>query len=173
MAWCHQATSHYSNHCSPRSISPYGITRLQWVNKPPGLRKGTVTMVWKMVDISTDHVSPKCNGALGKPNLYLDQPITKAWYQPIGGHVSYPTDSRIATRLGLCISLCWPDSSSPWSVMSWYVVSALVITSYAEALKLTKHRISYLLPLILMVIYLCVCVCLIFFFSIMEMVKYI
>ena len=31
MAWCLQATSHYLNHCWLRSISPYGITRPQWV----------------------------------------------------------------------------------------------------------------------------------------------
>ena len=39
------------------------------------------------------------------PNLYLNQPITKAWCQPTGSHVSYPTDSPIATRLILCSSL--------------------------------------------------------------------
>ena len=32
MAWCHQAASHYLNQCWPRSLSPYGITRPQWVN---------------------------------------------------------------------------------------------------------------------------------------------
>ena len=31
MAWCHQATSHYLNQCWPRSLSPYGVTRPQWV----------------------------------------------------------------------------------------------------------------------------------------------
>ena len=31
MAWCHQATSHYLSHCRPRSMSPYCITRPQWV----------------------------------------------------------------------------------------------------------------------------------------------
>ena len=31
MAWCRQATSHYLSHCWPRSMSPYGITRPQWV----------------------------------------------------------------------------------------------------------------------------------------------
>ena len=33
MAWCHQATSHYLSQCWPSSMSPYGITRPQWVNK--------------------------------------------------------------------------------------------------------------------------------------------
>ena len=32
MAWCHQATSHYLSQCWPRSMSPYGVTRPQWVN---------------------------------------------------------------------------------------------------------------------------------------------
>ena len=32
MAWCHKATSHYLNQCWPRSPTPYGITRPQWVN---------------------------------------------------------------------------------------------------------------------------------------------
>ena len=31
MAWCRQATSHYLSQCWPRSMSPNGITRLQWV----------------------------------------------------------------------------------------------------------------------------------------------
>ena len=32
MAWCHQATSHYLNQCWPRSISPQGVAKPQWVN---------------------------------------------------------------------------------------------------------------------------------------------
>ena len=32
MARCHQATSHYLSQCSPRSLSPHGVTRPQWVN---------------------------------------------------------------------------------------------------------------------------------------------
>ena len=30
MAWCRQATSHYLSQCWPRSMSPNGITGLQW-----------------------------------------------------------------------------------------------------------------------------------------------
>ena len=32
MAWCRQATSHYLSQCWPRSLSPYGAIRPQWVN---------------------------------------------------------------------------------------------------------------------------------------------
>ena len=31
MAWCREATSHYLSQCWPISMSPYGITRPQWV----------------------------------------------------------------------------------------------------------------------------------------------
>ena len=31
-AWCPQATSHYLSHCWPRSMSPYDVTRSQWIN---------------------------------------------------------------------------------------------------------------------------------------------
>ena len=31
MAWCRRATSHYLSQCWPRSLTPYGITRPQWV----------------------------------------------------------------------------------------------------------------------------------------------
>ena len=34
MAWCRQATSHYLNQCWPRSSTPYGVTRHQWVKLP-------------------------------------------------------------------------------------------------------------------------------------------
>ena len=35
MAWCRQATSHYLSQCWPTSLSPYGVTRAQWVNDLP------------------------------------------------------------------------------------------------------------------------------------------
>ena len=35
MAWCRQATSHYLSQCWPRYLSPYGVTRSQWVNWSP------------------------------------------------------------------------------------------------------------------------------------------
>ena len=31
MAWCRQATSHYLSQCWPRSLSPYSVSRPQWV----------------------------------------------------------------------------------------------------------------------------------------------
>ena len=34
MAWCCQAISHYLSQCWPRSMSPYCVTRPQWVKDP-------------------------------------------------------------------------------------------------------------------------------------------
>ena len=36
IAWCRQARSHYLSQCWPRSVSPYGVTRAQWVNRVVG-----------------------------------------------------------------------------------------------------------------------------------------
>ena len=41
MAWCHQATSHYVSQCWPRFMSPYGVTRPQWVK--------TLAMRWTQI----------------------------------------------------------------------------------------------------------------------------
>ena len=34
MAWCRQVTNYYLNQYWPRSMSPYGVTRPQWVKQP-------------------------------------------------------------------------------------------------------------------------------------------
>ena len=33
MAWCRQAPNHYLSQCWPRSMSPYGVIRPQWVKR--------------------------------------------------------------------------------------------------------------------------------------------
>ena len=38
MAWCRQSTSHYPSQCWPRSMSPYGVTRPQWVKSLKTMR---------------------------------------------------------------------------------------------------------------------------------------
>ena len=66
-------------------------------------------------------------------NLYLHHPITKAWCQPIGGHVSYPTDDPIATRLELCSSL-WDPQRDSLTVM-------LLCMAHLNIKTLTYHQI--------------------------------
>ena len=45
MAWCSQATSHYLNQCWPRSPTPYGVIRPQWV-KAPGHSSHIIIIEW-------------------------------------------------------------------------------------------------------------------------------
>ena len=53
MAWCRQATSHYMSQCWPRSLSPSGIMRPQWVKyfmagvKSMDTRDLNGTLKWK------------------------------------------------------------------------------------------------------------------------------
>ena len=45
MAWCCQATSHYLNLCWPRSMSPYGVARPQWV-KSQQWSSNQIELLW-------------------------------------------------------------------------------------------------------------------------------
>ena len=51
MAWCRQASSHYLNQCWPKSPTPYGITRLQWVKY---VSSGSTRPVGPFMDWSPD-----------------------------------------------------------------------------------------------------------------------
>ena len=42
MAWCRQATSYYLSQCWPRSVSPFGVTRPQWVDGGQHIFNGQV-----------------------------------------------------------------------------------------------------------------------------------
>ena len=48
MAWCRQATSHYLSQCWPRSLSPYGAIRPQWVKLRKWTKVITVLGLWKI-----------------------------------------------------------------------------------------------------------------------------
>ena len=66
MAWCRQATSHYLSQCCPRSMSPYGVIRPQWVKTVfPGIGISIIkirqschwgTMFWSFSTI-TSHLT--------------------------------------------------------------------------------------------------------------------
>ena len=62
MAWCRQATSHYLSQCWPRAVSPYGVTRPQWVNSfwP------TFKTKYKMLETETAYEDKAITVLLGK-----------------------------------------------------------------------------------------------------------
>ena len=72
----------------------------------------TIKGLWNTVEIFTGHMSlrymafyPETIVDEAPLNLYSNQPFTIRWWQPIGGRVSYTTDSPTATSLGLGSSL--------------------------------------------------------------------
>ena len=95
------------------------------VTQPPCTALMTGNLKWSSVSaVQGDCQWPQKNGGNShqsyeptihcnwvNPNLYLEQPITKGWCQPIRSHASYHTDSPTATRMGLCSSLtcCWDN----------------------------------------------------------------
>ena len=53
-------------------------------------------------------------------HIFIDQSITKGGYHLIGGHVSYPSDSPITTKLGLWSSLGQPGGPVTNGVIEYF-----------------------------------------------------
>ena len=83
MALCSQATSHQLSQCWPRSMSPYGITRPQWVN---------------------------CF-ILGSVNPFVQLPVYYGtiYYKCMLMHILCPRSMDWNSSLLLVISLWWPE----------------------------------------------------------------
>ena len=83
MAWCHQATSHYLSQCWPRSLSPYGVTRPQWV--------------MRLVGLSLDCGNPHLQWILDK--LQCIMCICDQWEFPPVFRGPWPSHNRVQTAL--------------------------------------------------------------------------
>ena len=57
MAWCHQATSHYLSQWWPRPVSPYGITRPQWVKPHMIIPLAIGAVQWSCISLKFGQVS--------------------------------------------------------------------------------------------------------------------
>ena len=88
MAWCRQTTSHYLSQCWPRSVSPYGVIRPQWVKAKPH-------------EISIVH------------NLFLSYPIVLKF----GTFLSYPIVLKFGTEYSTCsdIALLCAKLQNDWT----------------------------------------------------------
>ena len=64
------------------------------------LCKGTVSDIWKIMEVPNDRLGPELIATEAFSILYLNQPITNRWVR-----VLYPADSTTATRLWRCNSL--------------------------------------------------------------------
>ena len=96
MAWCRQATSHYLSQCWPGSLSPYDVTRPQWVN--------AAVKTWWPWDAIRGHRTESTLASGTKP---LPDPMLNS-HQQSGTKLNLVAKS-LATKFGFV---------SDWSVVS-------------------------------------------------------
>ena len=107
MAWCHQVTSHFPCQCWLRSVSPYGVTRPQWVNSlDPGrcgcnLKFAIFKLIWR-----GDLLSISCEITLRWMTQDLSDDLSTlvqvmAWCHQATSHY---------------LDQCWPISMMPYGV---------------------------------------------------------
>ena len=103
MAWCHQATSHYLSPCWPRSLSPFGVTRPQWVN----------SQIWSPTD--SPHQVPLMKKVFPSHNLIM---CPTHWEVVLESWVCSDPSKRIQESF---ITLDWCQKV-------WFVQSPLIKT---------------------------------------------
>ena len=83
LAWCHQAPSHYLSQRWPRYMSPYGITRPQWVNTLPENNRVVVTTEFPIRLLKPRQVNPNVSHFLYQAlwnDCRMQCCITSKWY---------------------------------------------------------------------------------------------
>ena len=117
---------------------------------------------WPLENVGNSHQSrgPEFIATDAFLNLYLDQPITKRWCQPVGGHAPFHTESPNATRLGLMMTssngnifrvtgpMCGEFTGHRWPVMRSFDFSFICawINAWVNDHKvgdLIRHRTHY------------------------------
>ena len=79
MAWCRQATSHYLSQCWPRSLSPYGVTRPQWMK-----RLGACHLQVANLQLSCSDLQLSCSDLTTWPSIrILATVMTSRQYIPL------------------------------------------------------------------------------------------
>ena len=120
MAWCRQATSHYLSQCWPRSMSPYGVIRPQWVN----------TVISEYSGYSTRRVQFHWLEAVAKRDIYAPS-VLQTGTQPIR-----PTTTHMLMGIGnrncvyMTLNYCWISLIFQWYMLNYLVVAK--ITAYHE-----------------------------------------
>ena len=117
MAWCRQATSYYLNQCWPRSQTPYGITRPQWVNS----LWPSDAIWWNRSGSTLVQVMACC---LMSPSLYLNQCwLLEKLVKPCGIQLTAISQETIKISIhGMCLEninlklqyVNFQDSNGPW-----------------------------------------------------------
>ena len=120
MAWCRQATSHYLNQCWPRSPTPYGITRPQWVNSLAPGKCGRVfeCIIFKFI-IQNSRLGTHCETALRwMPLNFTNEKSTLFQLMAFMPSGNKPLSEPMLIHY---LGKCWPRSMSQYSILRQWV----------------------------------------------------
>ena len=106
MAWCRQATSHYLNQCWPRSLSPYGVTRPQWVKLNSSLPSDTIQHVLINTALGNGLV-PVRHPAITQTNVESLSDFREIQIKIQFWSKKMPSKMLSAKRQSFCWGLCW------------------------------------------------------------------
>ena len=106
MAWCRQAPSHYLSQCWPRSMSPYGVIRPQWVNHILMIHSDLMLM---LQDISVDR------STLVQTNIILVQIMARCRQTTcylLPAEMQIPSSViPLGITIDLCVNSLWPGDA--------------------------------------------------------------
>ena len=105
ITWCHQAPSHCLTQCWPSSMSPYGVTRPQWVNMYTYVNKSHINTLrhsnwpWTTVLHLNGFDFPKVHRITYLRLQHIKGPVSERrnpmslfWYPILQQFQAYPTD---------------------------------------------------------------------------------
>ena len=144
IAWCRQATSHYLSQWWPRSLSPYGVTRPQWV-KVKNMNEHFSNHI--QLDIHT--VNTSYTEFLGENIIYFHfvSFLKTGMAQvveilPVGRHgpinLTHSISAR-ATAVIVSVTFVWNDKQKALWERQWMKgMKLLQITLYTHSIPLTE-----------------------------------
>ena len=144
IAWYRQATSHYLSQCWPRSLSPYGITRPQWV-KVKNMNEHFSNHI--LLDIHTFNTSH--TEFLGENIIYLHflsflktGMVLVVEILPVGRHGPINLTHSIsakATSVIVSVTFIWNNKQTTLWERQWMKgMKLLQITLYTHCIPLTE-----------------------------------
>ena len=159
MARCRQETSHYLSQCWPRSMSPYGITRPQWVKFFHSTNTVAFTAWFTQSNITqSTHRSPifniphwQCHSPVTNIKLLLTVMVISLQSTVVitvkKNHLSMRASQRISDLICCC---CWysfeyiayysEEKLFPWGRVMHICVSKLNIIGSDNGLSPGRHQ---------------------------------
>ena len=118
MAWCHQAASHYLSQCWPRSLSPYVVTRPQWVNVHvktfhSSFQEDPNAQQWSRNWHVLKHIRNINVGILQRYGVFIKRYSLKMYIDVLVQIMISPIECRIGDNV------VWLQPIDPWPWENW------------------------------------------------------